>query len=267
MIGKITLVILFFCCAFVNAQDTPKFKVLGTVTNQKDKTVIPNCPIVLKGSDGILVQTRTDTQGKYEIKLRSEVKYEIYTTTDRTVTTPTSRWGFLASDDHGSFTTAGLTESQNFQKDFELQPLNNCGPWWATIVFVKNSVEFSVDYSTAETRSDSDYYLAPTTINTVYKTLISNPGIVMEISAHASKREKQPNKLSQLRAEKVKAELVKMGVNENRLVAKGYGVKKLKVQTRQIRKSAKTKREKEALHAINRRCIFKIINWEFEEKK
>src|SRR2546430_12427452 len=44
------------------------FNVSGQVTNIDDKTIIPNCPIILKGSDGPLVQTTTDKHGNYNIQ-------------------------------------------------------------------------------------------------------------------------------------------------------------------------------------------------------
>jgi hypothetical protein len=89
----------------------------------KDKTPIPNCAVVLKGSDGKLVQAKTDASGNYTMHLDPEVTYDIYTLTDKTVTTPTAKLGFLASEDHGNFTTVSLMVSQNFSKDFELTPV------------------------------------------------------------------------------------------------------------------------------------------------
>jgi hypothetical protein len=43
------------------------FNVNGTVKNFKDKTPVPNCAVVLKGSDGKLVQAKTDASGNYTL--------------------------------------------------------------------------------------------------------------------------------------------------------------------------------------------------------
>jgi hypothetical protein len=45
-------------------------------------------------------------------------------------------------------------------------------------------------------------------------------------------------------------------------MSKGWGEKKLLVKDDVINK-AKTKEEKEALHAKNRRTVFRIVNWDY----
>jgi hypothetical protein len=52
------------------------------------------------------------------------------------------------------------------------------------------------------------------------------------------------------------------GINTARLQAKGYGKTQLLITDDVIAK-AKTKEEKEALHALNRRTAFRILNWDF----
>ena len=59
------------------------FNAAGIVTNLKDKTVIPNCPIIIKGSDGTLAQITSDKDGAYTLPLKPEVSYEIYTQTNK----------------------------------------------------------------------------------------------------------------------------------------------------------------------------------------
>jgi hypothetical protein len=49
-----------------------------------------------------------------------------------------------------------------------------------------------------------------------------------------------------------------------RIVPKGYGELKLLIKDDVIAK-AKTKEEKEALHAKNRRTVFKILNWDYQD--
>ena len=54
------------------------------------------------------------------------------------------------------------------------------------------------------------------------------------------------------------------GIDEKRLVAKAWGIQKLKITDKQIKK-AKTKEEKEAMRQINRRVLFKIVSWDYKQ--
>lgn len=258
MMKQVFFVLMMLCCAFVHAQ----IMLSGIVRNATDKTAVPNCYIVLKGSDGTLVQTRTNPSGEYQLNLKVNTKYEVYTSTDKTIKTPTAKFGFLASDDHGIF---DITDSliKNYSKDFELAPIIHCETL-PRILFKLNSTEMITDYSAAIFYSDTASYSVETEIKYLGKILKDNPTIVMELSAHCSSNEKCVEQLSLQRAEKVKEELIKLGINSKRLISKGYGLKKLKVQNSEIKK-AKTKEEKEALHAVNRRCVFKILSWDFDD--
>jgi len=52
------------------------------------------------------------------------------------------------------------------------------------------------------------------------------------------------------------------GINDKRLIAKGYGQTALLISDAQI-KAAPTKPEKDALHAKNRRTEFKVLSFDF----
>lgn len=49
-----------------------------------------------------------------------------------------------------------------------------------------------------------------------------NPTFVIEISGHAASNEKKPQQLAQQRAETICDQAIKMGINPERLVARGY---------------------------------------------
>jgi len=102
----------------------------------------------------------------------------------------------------------------------------------------------------------------------LYKTLTDNPSIVIELSAHTDSRgsTKHNNDLSQARAQSCVDYLVTKGIPVERMIAKGYGKTKLKIVDAVINKQ-KTKAEKEALHAVNRRTVFKILNWDYVDPK
>ncbi|RME18522.1 MAG: OmpA family protein, partial [Bacteroidetes bacterium] len=99
----------------------------------------------------------------------------------------------------------------------------------------------------------------------LYKLLVDNPTIVIEIQAHTDSRgsDKKNDKLSQDRAQSVVDYLInEKKINPARLQAKGYGKRKLLIKDDVI-KAAKTKEEQEALHEKNRRVVFRIISWDF----
>ncbi|MCD6067140.1 MAG: outer membrane protein/peptidoglycan-associated protein [Bacteroidetes bacterium] len=258
------LVLLLFVCIPAFTQPL----VSGSVKNMQDQTHIPNCPVILKGSDGTLIQIRTDSAGQYTFRLRQDVLYDIYTSTDKTTITPTAKCGFLASEDHGHFET-GLDSVLQYVKDFELSPVGCCGYWMPAFLFKKNTTildtALAYDFDGA---IDSVRSFPLCALKDFADMLKRNPTVVIELSAHCSSEETKnaiaADKLSQQRAEKVKTELASHGIDPRRLVAKGRGERKLKIQDAQIVKE-KTKAGKEALHAINRRCTIKIIAWDYED--
>ena len=225
------------------------FNISGTVRNIEDKTPVPNCGIILKGSDGSLVQAKTDDKGGYSMVLKHEVTYEIYTSTDKNVVTPTAKLGFLASDEKGNFTTVSLTESQNFIKDFELTP-------------VRDEIKLPLilfDLSKWDVKPQFQ-----DSLNFLFNVLIKNPTIIIELSAHTDSRDGTENNdaLSQKRAQSCVDYLISKGIPKERMVPKGWGERKLKITDAVINKE-KTKEGKEALHAINRRVVFKILSWDY----
>jgi outer membrane protein OmpA-like peptidoglycan-associated protein len=246
------------CCAFVDAQSV----VSGIVRNASDKTAVPKCAVILKGNDGSLVQTKTDSLGTYHLKLKANTEYDVYTSTDKYTTTPTAKLGFLASDDHYILQTNDTNKV--FTKNFELTKVWGCGPMAPPIIFTKNNSNPITQYGYTDEYTDSSYYEHEIIIKNLSVILNKNPSIVIELSAHCSIDEKNVTILSKQRAEKVKSELVKLGINEKRIVTVGYGTRKQKIRIEQINKE-KTKEGKEALHSINRRCVFKIISWEFDD--
>ena len=102
-------------------------------------------------------------------------------------------------------------------------------------------------------------------LNFLYQTLSDNGSIVVELNSHTDSRGDAAKnvKLSQDRAQSCVNYLVnEKKINPARLTAKGYGKTQLLIGDDVIAK-AKTTQEKEALHALNRRTAFRILNWDF----
>ena len=254
---------VLFCFVFIfsQAQNNPvHVKIYGKVSNKTDLTAIPNCTVILKTDDKTLQLTKTDAEGNYSFEFINPVfqKGEIYTETDKNLKTLKTPFGFLASNEKGKFIFRDTSEI--FKKDFFLHPIS-CGPELPRLYFNKNSTEFGLPLSSFNS-DDSIINLPENVILEMTTILKENPTLIIEISAHRSTDELFPDKLSQLRAEKVKNSLIQKGIQPERLIAKGYGETKLLISDAQIKK-VKTKEEKEALHARNRRCVFKVLSWDY----
>lgn len=88
-------------------------------------------------------------------------------------------------------------------------------------------------------------------LNKLVKILKDNPSIRIELSSHTDARASDAynDALSQRRAESAVAYIVSQGIDEDRLVAKGYGKRQLIIE------NAQTEEE----HQTNRRTEFKVI--------
>lgn len=211
---------------------------------------IANAKIKLNGSDGTINDAVTGNDGGYTFKLKENVSYTVTIETSKQTVSATYKDGYLASKDMGALTTAGEPASKDFVKDFELTP-------------VEREIRFPAvlyELGKADLKPESK-----DSLNFLYQTLIDNPTIIIQLSAHTDSRgnDKANQDLSQKRAQSC----VDYLANEKkiplaRLSAKGFGETKLLVTDDVINK-AKTKEEKEALHQKNRRTVFSIVSWDY----
>lgn len=206
----------------------------------------------------------TDTTGKYRFYFYSD---EVFTATisiasgkHTTAHKYRDNLGFQASKDTVVFI---LTPGKNYSKKFVLNSILNCGFLAPGITFNRNSTTSCND---SLNQIDSMRHVKfNQIIDLLFLTLKNEKELVIEISGHASNDEKNPDELSLSRAEEIKRLLVIKGINPQRIIAKGYGNKKLLVTEKMINK-AKTKNKKAALHAKNRRAVYRITGWDFKEE-
>jgi len=202
------------------------------------------------GSDGSINEFTTAKDGNYTFKLKEKTTYTITTITDKTTKSPSFTKGYLASKDQRVISTVGLDKSKDFIADFELSPV---------VPFIRMP-QILYALGSAELLPQSK-----DSLQFLYQTLADNASIVVELNSHTDSRgdAAKNQDLSQRRAQSCVDYLVKeKGINAARLQAKGYGKTQLLITDDVIAK-AKTKEEKEALHALNRRTAFRILNWDF----
>lgn len=228
------------------------FNLNGTIVSSENNEPVQNALIHLKGSSGDMFEFKTAADGKYTFKLKENTTYEVTVATDKNTVSQSFKLGFLANKDMGKLSTVGENESKDYIKDFALTPVK------AEIRFP--AVQYDLGKATLRPESKDS-------LNFLYQTLVDNPSIVIELQAHTDSRgnDKANQKLSEDRAKSCVDYLnLEKKIPLERLQSKGWGEKKLLVKDDVIAK-AKTKEEKEALHQKNRRTVFRIVNWDYQD--
>jgi outer membrane protein OmpA-like peptidoglycan-associated protein len=233
------------------------FNLEGLVTDCNNK----NVTIQLLGSDGFAQETKTDKAGYYSFSLKPGLSYVI-TTDARSASKTNYAERYLNSSEKGKVSTVNEKEAKIFKKDFCLTPAIVCYGF-PYVLFGFNSVSYSTK-STNNEYAYNGYEPHDTSLTFLVETLKDNPTIVMEVSAHCDSREAKPEKLSEQRAQKIVNELIKLGIPKERLVARGYGSRKLLIKNTDIQK-LKIKEEQEAAHQKNRRVVFKVLRWNYAQ--
>lgn len=207
--------------------------------------------IKIIGSDGRIEEIITPKGGTYALKLKERTTYTITATGDKiskSASFPSK--GYFSSRDQRVITTVGLDGSKDFVADFELSP----------VVPDVRMPQILYALGKAELLPQSK-----DSLNFLYQILADNPSIVCQLDAHTDSQgdDKANMILSQARAQSCVDFLVnEKKIPSARLVAKGWGESQLLVSDAVIAK-ARTKEEKDALHALNRRTAFRILNWDY----
>jgi hypothetical protein len=242
----------------------PLFLIKGKVFCDKHPgETVPKAIITINTSEGLNFSIKTDSTGSYAYGLKSPTGSNVQ------VSCGTDKYSHCNIHKDRVFLTyekkyhLNLTDTTTFVCDFTLTPVSACRSY-PDIIFKKNSIECDTVYE-----SGGNEELIKLTENDVADELVAvlkaYPKIILQVSAHCSRNEKNTDALSTRRAEKIVALLVSKGIDKRRLIPKGYGIKHLKIPDEMIKKM-KTQEEKDALHAKNRRVVFKVLSWDFLEK-
>jgi OOP family OmpA-OmpF porin len=179
------------------------FSVSGNVTDKGSKP-IAHAYVNMIGSDGTYVRSNTDSVGHYSFdstQVKSNTSYILNAEPNSDI--------YLASL-KTNITTVGLTASRVFTADFALDKLIRCGPLPRVLFGFKK---------TELTQGTKD-----TALKYLVKMLQDNPGLKIELDAHASNDEgssEQKTALSQARAQACIDYLISQGIDSLRFVGKG----------------------------------------------
>lgn len=183
-------------------------------------------------NDKLLIkQVFSDENGKYFLKLQKDKNYLLQAQHPQTLS------------DNYRFSTKNRTSSDTLGRNFNLRHVNE------KPIVVKN-IYYEFD------KSDLTASSTITIDTTLLVILEKNPSIVIEIGSHTDSKgsDSYNQTLSQQRAESVVNYLISKGINNKRLVAKGYG-ESAPIAPNQNEDGS----DNEEGRALNRRTEFKII--------
>ncbi len=237
-----------------------EFTLQGTVRDDSTKIALPGAQVQLVGSDGSFVQTETNNEGRYNFdktQIRSNTSYELLVSKERY---------FNA---RGQETTIGIERSRDFVFDFYLEPIPDQPIELPEILYEFARWELLPQYQ------DS--------LNGLIVTLEDNPDLIIELASHTDSRgtHEVNDTLSQRRAQSVVNYLIERGIEEQRLVARGYGKRVPRViertmvrggftfeegtvLTEEYINSLPTEEHRDVAHQLNRRTEFRVLSDEFE---
>ena len=233
----------------------------GSILDCENNAGIKNALVEIVGSDGSTVRSFTGTDGKYKFTLNENVSYIMNVYGDSASSSKSSAYFSLPQNEKGKVTTVGLIECKNFSYDFCLPPLLTEDISFPAVLY---------DLGQATLRPESK-----DSLNYLYQVLIDNPNLVIELNAHTDCRgtSKDNLDLSQRRAQACVDYLISKGIAKERLVAKGYGEERpLKlaggvVLTEKYINTKRTQQERESLHQLNRRTVFRVLRTNYVDPK
>ena len=193
--------------------------------------------VKLTDNEGVSVEILTDETGKYMFDVKEGTK-DRYIFAEKTYLLEVHKADYLSAKTEES--TVGIEESTEFIHDFTMQPTKDESGGIIEIKFPEVLYDLG-KYTLRPESKDS--------LNFLYQTLIDNPTIVIELSAHTDSRgsDKSNQILSENRAKSCVDYLVEKGIAGDRMVAVGYGETRLIFSDNDIAKF-KTKEEQEAAH-------------------
>lgn len=177
------------------------FALKGEVLDLETGSPLDSTKIILEGSDGSEGITYTDTSGKFEfLKIKKNIDYNIIV----------SHKGYVNCKGHES--TVGKKSSMVFYHQYELQPLIIEHP---PTIFIYNENDTTPYFADDSTNSPDVYrYIAA--------VMRDNPHITILCEGYRDSTETPT--ISNIRAQLFKENLVRSGVQEDRITVSDEGV-------------------------------------------
>jgi len=214
----------------------------------KDTLPLKNADIFLKINDSIIIKQTTDLAGQYKFQVKTtNLIATLYAqSTNKTFNKAKKQYCFMADGDKKKIE---LSKRKIFIADFQFRQFTDCYDGvLPELLFEQNSVK-AINYT------DSLSYLI--------SILRDFPLMTIQINGNADTKEANPDELSFQRAQFIYDELVKSGIDKNKLSIKALG-STVPLISESIIKRAKTNEEKNALRQRNSRLTFQVLSFGIE---
>lgn len=232
------------------------FNIAGEIRDDKTGKAIADANVQLVGSDGLIADTKTGSDGLFRFMLNPNTDYVLIA----------SKTGYL--NGRGRETTKGISESTDF--DMSISLTSTARPIELPNIFY--------DYDRWELRPES-----MAALDRLVEVLNENPTIIIELGAHTDSRGTLDYnyELSQKRAQSVVNYLIEKTIPADRLRAKGYAQSQPKTVDEQLKAQypfltvgdkldqktidkLSSEAQKEAVHQINRRTEFRVLSTDYK---
>jgi len=235
------------------------FTFSGTVKDENTLQLVSNATVRFVGSDGSVMNTRTNDKGYFnfsESQVNKNTTYEITIDKENYFTL------------NATETTVGLEFSKDFVKEFTIQPIPEEPIMLPDILYDLGKWDLKPQFE------DS--------LQGLIETLQVNPTITIELASHTDARDTDEHNdiLSQKRAQSVVDYLIIRGIDPLRLTAKGYGErvprtlqKDITVKGYNFKAGTQLTEDfinklpnnevKEVAHQMNRRTEFRILSKDY----
>ncbi len=233
------------------------YSVEGKIYNKETGEPIEIAAVRLIGTDGTQLRMKSE-KAEFKFKLKPGVEYLV----------TAFKKGFLNTKAYVS--TVGLDQGKYFSVRMDLTPVDQ---------------PIKIDNIFYEFGKWELLHESIASMDTLVTLLKENPTVVIELMAHTDCRGNDTDNLllSQKRAQSVVDYLISKGIQQARLVAKGYGAKVPKIVDAKIVKAypflkkgqilsckfiegLKSTDDREVCHQLNRRSEFKVVSSEYREK-
>ena len=233
------------------------------VVNNKittEEILLPFSNVTLLDTLGnVLATTVADSVGKFKFFVKAETDYNL----------KGAQQGYVTREIRYSTVGESVTEEELLflDEDVILKTKIVLDPITKGLVLEFPAIYY--DYNSAKIRNDAGGVLKQ-----MAQVLKDNPTIIVEIGSHTDSRStaEYNQTLSQKRAESAVNYIIGLGIEKDRLIAKGYGESvprtlekdvdgftKGTILNEEFEKSLKIDKQIEALHQLNRRTEFKIV--------
>lgn len=240
-----------------------EFALIGTAYDKETGAPISGANVTISGSDGSNFTLTSDGNGGFSLD-KTQVKGNV------TYNVDVQKEKHIGTGD--KFSTVGLTSSTTFAREYFLIPIADPSKEYEMPLVLYPYNEYTLLIDENVNSADS--------LNYLLDILQKNPKLKIQLEAHTDARGKDDynQKLSENRAKTCVEYLISKGIASDRMVPVGMGEKQPRTLAKNVGEfkagtvlteayiNKLPKEQQEAAHLLNRRTIFKVIDYNYVPK-